>query len=712
MAYTPFTGFSYATGLASLGQGLGRVNQGIEEAENRKLLLSALGSNPQAAALAAAGQPGLAMQMVNKQREDAAGAAASQRYNQIMGGGGVAPAAGGGQAAPIAPFKTGTGGNDLFDQKAPQVLERLMADHGLTREQAAGIVGNLGHESGGFKHYQELAPTVPGSRGGAGWAQWTGPRRVAFEKWAAEKGLDPKSDEASYGFLTQGEPEEWNRALAAVKQHNTIDGATRAFENTYERSGVKAYGSRLSFANRVFGAGGANPAPVRVAGPGAPTGNAPIQGDPSGPNDGPGVPLEYGRTQAVPVAPNQVFTPQNPVVPPGTPYEPGVPAAPVQAPAPQAAVPTPAPVAEAPQSTDGRVRLAQAGTSDAPLPVSPGQFLTQRQQQRDGLAADPGPFRPPPASPEIEALRQRATQVRQLVGSPGLSAADRQTYQGMASQLDEQYRTARNEEAKAAKADHDERTRLYREQQTELRKRGYALQDEERKAAADAPAKAAEAEAKLRGEFTKRIGTFNEVHDAYGRVIAAVEQREANPQNVSPASDIGLIFGYMKMLDPGSVVREGEFATAQNAGGIPDRVANLYNKALNGQFLTPEQRQDFVSTAERLYNQSRKSADQAADRFGRLAKSQKLDPANVVELPPALVAPRIGAARTTQGSPIPGVAVPAPGAPGRVNLDQPVGGGARQPVRQVGAPSVGVVESGYRYKGGDPGNPASWERVQ
>jgi len=36
------------------------------------------------------------------------------------------------------------------------------------------------------------------------------------------------------------------------------------------------------------------------------------------------------------------------------------------------------------------------------------------------------------------------------------------------------------------------------------------------------------------------------------------------------------------MLDPGSVVRESEFATAQNAAGVPDQVRNMYNKVLSG----------------------------------------------------------------------------------------------------------------------------------
>lgn len=153
--------------------------------------------------------------------------------------------------------------------------------------------------------------------------------------------------------------------------------------------------------------------------------------------------------------------------------------------------------------------------------------------------------------------------------------------------------------------------------------------------------KSTEAEAKLRTEFTKQLGTFGEVQDGYRRLIAATEQREANPNSVSPASDIGLIFGYMKMLDPGSVVREGEYATAQNAAGIDDRLRNTYNKIIKGEFLTPQQRQDFVDTAGRLYGQARQGADTTANRYRGLAKEYGLDEGRVVALPDPLAGPKV-----------------------------------------------------------------------
>ena len=72
------------------------------------------------------------------------------------------------------------GPGDGFAAGCRSLGPRLMRDLGLTDLQAAGLLGNLGHESGGFRQLQEVAPAVAGSRGGWGLAQWTGPRRVAM----------------------------------------------------------------------------------------------------------------------------------------------------------------------------------------------------------------------------------------------------------------------------------------------------------------------------------------------------------------------------------------------------------------------------------------------------------------------------------------------------------------------------------------------------
>jgi hypothetical protein len=68
----------------------------------------------------------------------------------------------------------------------------------------------------------------------------------------------------------------------------------------------------------------------------------------------------------------------------------------------------------------------------------------------------------------------------------------------------------------------------------------------------------------------------------------------------SAPGDMSLIFNYMKMLDPGSTVREGEYATAEQARGIDSNVLAMYNRAKSGERLTPQQRELFKSNASRL----------------------------------------------------------------------------------------------------------------
>lgn len=173
-----------------------------------------------------------------------------------------------------------TPASGTFDQMAPRIMADLSRDLGLTPEQAAGVVGNLGVETGGFKHMQELNPIVPGSKGGYGWAQWTGPRRRQFEAWAAQNGLDPNSYEANYGFLKHeltATPE--GKVLADLRGAQDPASAASVFEQQFLRPGIPHSDRRAQYAQQalaLFGQGqqpGAMQAvnamaePATVAGP-------------------------------------------------------------------------------------------------------------------------------------------------------------------------------------------------------------------------------------------------------------------------------------------------------------------------------------------------------------------------------------------------------------------------------------------------------------
>lgn len=124
-------------------------------------------------------------------------------------------------------------------------------------------------------------------------------------------------------------------------------------------------------------------------------------------------------------------------------------------------------------------------------------------------------------------------------------------------------------------------------------------------------------------QFRQEISEHQQVARGYGRVLAAT-------QNPSAAGDMSLVFAYMKMLDPTSSVREGEQASAQNAGSIPERVRAAYNKAVSGQRFTPEQRADFIAQARRLAEQSQRELQPVLRRYRDRASAGGVDAGMIV----------------------------------------------------------------------------------
>lgn len=132
-------------------------------------------------------------------------------------------------------------------------------------------------------------------------------------------------------------------------------------------------------------------------------------------------------------------------------------------------------------------------------------------------------------------------------------------------------------------------------------------------------------ETDLRKEFNARpeVKEFRDVSTSY-RQIEKLKTQDTGP------GDISLIFSFMKMLDPGSVVREGEFATAQNSGGIPDRVINAYNKALSGERLNKKQREEFATQARNIYDTRKTRFDEISGEYRGYAEGYDLNPDRVV----------------------------------------------------------------------------------
>jgi hypothetical protein len=158
----------------------------------------------------------------------------------------------------------------FFNKWAPVFMRRLMADFHLGVDDAAAIIGNAGHESGGFQALQERKPMIAGSRGGYGIMQWTGPRRRAYEAYCKRNGFDPADMDTNYKFLFVELKGPEGRVLPKLRATKTLDAKVVVFCDGFLRPGIPHMESRKEWARRALAAYGAAPASSGTKAPAKP----------------------------------------------------------------------------------------------------------------------------------------------------------------------------------------------------------------------------------------------------------------------------------------------------------------------------------------------------------------------------------------------------------------------------------------------------------
>ena len=110
-------------------------------------------------------------------------------------------------------------------------------------------------------------------------------------------------------------------------------------------------------------------------------------------------------------------------------------------------------------------------------------------------------------------------------------------------------------------------------------------------------AKAKKEKWKIAGELEIRMGKietfkmFSQMSTyamSINAIREAVDEEAKQGRHPSGFHDIALIFMFMKMMDPTSVVRESEYATVANTGSAGQRFIGLYNRMLFGAKLSSE----------------------------------------------------------------------------------------------------------------------------
>lgn len=140
----------------------------------------------------------------------------------------------------------------FFNKWSVVFIDRLVKDFNLDLLSAVAIVGNAGHESGGFKQLQELKPLVQGSKGGWGIMQWTGPRRREAEAYWKRNSLNPSDMDANYKFLFVELSGPEGRVLPRLKAAATLKDKTEVFSKVFLRPGIPHLDSRYVWSQRAL----------------------------------------------------------------------------------------------------------------------------------------------------------------------------------------------------------------------------------------------------------------------------------------------------------------------------------------------------------------------------------------------------------------------------------------------------------------------------
>ena len=124
-----------------------------------------------------------------------------------------------------------------------------------------------------------------------------------------------------------------------------------------------------------------------------------------------------------------------------------------------------------------------------------------------------------------------------------------------------------------------------------------------------------------------------EMQSAYSQIAQGLNAK-------TPIGDMAAATKIMKLLDPGSVVRESELGMAMAATGLLDRVTDYSNKIINGTKLSEPQRREFQDLANRLYQTSVSAFNEKRNEYVGMAQRYKINEDDVVGKPASIPAIR------------------------------------------------------------------------
>jgi hypothetical protein len=124
----------------------------------------------------------------------------------------------------------------------------------------------------------------------------------------------------------------------------------------------------------------------------------------------------------------------------------------------------------------------------------------------------------------------------------------------------------------------------------------------------------------LRDDLRSELKPFEIVKSGYNNITTFYN-------NPSATSDYALAVAFAKILDPGSVAREGEVAAVQNAGARIPALGQALKNAVTGEGqLTQEVRQQIAELATKVYSERQRDAKGIISHYEEMAARAGLPP--------------------------------------------------------------------------------------
>lgn len=145
----------------------------------------------------------------------------------------------------------------------------------------------------------------------------------------------------------------------------------------------------------------------------------------------------------------------------------------------------------------------------------------------------------------------------------------------------------------------------------------------------------------------------------------------------SKASDLNIVYGLGKIMDPTSVVREGEMIMVKNSAGLSEQVLGAINALNGGAALTPETRAAIMQEAHGRMRAYEAEYNQDADFYRGIAKNRRMNPDEIAPKfepsqpwkAPAIVVPGAAPAPASAGQPAPAAVAPVASPKSKADYD-------------------------------------------